>query len=196
VLDHIRAAGMTPWLWLEPEVISVRSPVAQSFPSRPSLSDTDVASWSMVATSSISVIHRPAGTSTTSSIAWSAGSASGTSSSTTTSTRGGDGPRDGLPGASLLGHNRAYAAWIDGVLDRHPALTLENCASGEMRVDYGLHSRMQLQSTSDQQDPCPCPTIASSAATAITPEQAASWAYLQPGFSDDEITLTMSVALL
>jgi len=55
---------------------------------------------------------------------------------------------------------------------------------------------MQLQSTSDQPDPCRCPTIASSAATAITQGHAASWAYLQPGFSAAEIALTMSVALL
>src|SRR5579863_688982 len=33
VLDHIRAEGMVPGLWIEPEVVGVRSPVAQLLPS-------------------------------------------------------------------------------------------------------------------------------------------------------------------
>src|ERR1700684_4172068 len=32
VLDHIRAAGMIPGLWLEPEVVGVNSPVAGKLP--------------------------------------------------------------------------------------------------------------------------------------------------------------------
>jgi alpha-galactosidase len=37
------------------------------------------------------------------------------------------------PGAGLLGHNRAYLDWLDGLLDRHPGLVLESCSSGGMR---------------------------------------------------------------
>ena len=32
VMDHIRAEGMVPGLWLEPEVVGVRSPVAEQLP--------------------------------------------------------------------------------------------------------------------------------------------------------------------
>ena len=32
VLDHIRAEGMVPGLWIEPEVVGVRSPVARALP--------------------------------------------------------------------------------------------------------------------------------------------------------------------
>ena len=99
-------------------------------------------------------------------------------------------------GAGLLGHSRALLDWLDGVARRHPLLTLENCASGGMRVDYAMLSRLQLQSTSDQQDYRRYPPISAAAAMAITPEQAASWSYPQPEFSDDAIAHTMSTGLL
>lgn len=95
-----------------------------------------------------------------------------------------------------MGHNRAYLDWLDGVLDRHPGLVIENCGSGGMRTDYALLARMQLQSTSDQQDHLHYPPIAAAAPAAITPEQAAVWAYPQPGFSADEIAFTLASAML
>ena len=66
-------------------------------------------------------------------------------------------------GAGMLEHNRAHLRWLDRVLDRHPGLTIENCASGGMRTDYALLSRLQLQSTSDQQDYRRYPPIAAAA---------------------------------
>jgi alpha-galactosidase len=65
-----------------------------------------------------------------------------------------------------------------------------------MRIDYALLSRFQLQSTSDQQDLLRYPPIAAAAPAAITPEQAANWAYPQPSFTDDEIAFTLCGALL
>jgi hypothetical protein len=73
-----------------------------------------------------------------------------------------------------LGHNRAHLDWLDGILDRYPHLVLENCSSGGMRWDYALLSRLQLQSTSDQQNLHLYAPIAASAPTAVTPEQAPS----------------------
>jgi alpha-galactosidase len=99
-------------------------------------------------------------------------------------------------GAGLLAHNRAYLDWLDGVLDRHPGLVVESCASGGMRTDYAQLSRAQLHSTSDQQDFRLYPPIAASAPVAVAPEQAAVWAYPQPAFTDDEIAFTLCSALL
>lgn len=65
-----------------------------------------------------------------------------------------------------------------------------------MRVDYAMLSHLQLQSTSDQQDFLRYPPIAAAAAAAIAPEQAASWSYPQPSFTDDEIVFTMCAGLL
>jgi alpha-galactosidase len=99
-------------------------------------------------------------------------------------------------GVGMLAHNRAFLDWADGVLDRHPGLTLENCASGGMRTDYALLSHFQLQSTSDQQDFLRYPVIAAAAPTAMAPEQAAVWACPQPEWSNDEIAFALSGALL
>jgi alpha-galactosidase len=96
----------------------------------------------------------------------------------------------------LLAANRAQLDWLDAVLGRHPGLVIENCSSGGMRIDYALLSRLQLQSTSDQQDFRRYPPIAAAAPAAMTPEQAANWAYPQPDFSDDQITFTLCGALL
>ncbi len=99
-------------------------------------------------------------------------------------------------GAGLLGHNRAHLDWLDAVLDRHPGLVIENCASGGARMDYALLSRLQVQSTSDQQDFRRNAAIAAAAPAAVTPEQGAVWAYPQPDFTDDEIAFTLCSALL
>jgi alpha-galactosidase len=100
------------------------------------------------------------------------------------------------PGAGLLAHNRAHLAWLDAVRRRHPDLILENCASGGMRMDYALLSRLHLQSTSDQQDFLHYPPIAVAAPMSVLPEQSASWAYPQPDMTDEEIAFTLCTGML
>lgn len=85
--------------------------------------------------------------------------------------------------------------WLDAVLERHPDLVIENCASGAMRADYGLLSRLEIQSTSDQQQPLRYPPIAAGALMAVLPEQAGNWAYPQPSMSQEEIAFTMVTGL-
>jgi alpha-galactosidase len=65
-----------------------------------------------------------------------------------------------------------------------------------MRADYAMLARLQMQSTSDQQDYVRYPPIAAAAPASIAPEQAAVWAYPQPGFTDDEIMFVMAGAML
>ena len=78
------------------------------------------------------------------------------------------------------------------MLDRHPDLVLENCASGAMRSDFAMLSRLQMQSTSDQQDFLRYPPIAAAAPLAMLPEQAASWAYPQPEMSAEEVAFCLA----
>ncbi|MFF1542601.1 glycoside hydrolase family 36 protein [Streptomyces sp. NPDC058291] len=198
VLDRIRDRGMVPGLWLEPEVIGVRSPVAESLPAeaffrRDGVRVTETGRHHLdlrhpAARAHLDeVVDRLVG-------AWGVGylkldhnidPGSGTSAH----------PGE-TPAAGLLGHNRAHLDWLDGVLDRHPHLVLENCSSGGMRMDYALLSRLQLQSTSDQQNLQRYAPIAASAPTAVTPEQGAVWAYPLPQDSPDEVAFTMANALL
>ncbi|MFB6720953.1 glycoside hydrolase family 36 protein [Kribbella sp. NPDC056345] len=100
------------------------------------------------------------------------------------------------PGAGLLGHNRAYLSWLDDVLDRHPALVLESCASGGMRADYAMLARMTLHSTSDQVDLLAYAPIAAAAPSAVTPEQGAVWAYPRPVHTPEEASFALVNALL
>ncbi|MEU7723148.1 alpha-galactosidase [Streptomyces tibetensis] len=198
VLDRIRERGMVPGLWLEPEVIGVRSAMATSLPDeaffrRDGVRVTETGRHHLdlrhpAARAHLDqVVDRLVGE-------WGVGylkldhnidPGSGTSAH----------PGE-TPGAGLLGHNRAHLDWLDGILDRHPHLVVENCSSGGMRWDYALLSRMQVQSTSDQQNLRLYAPIAASAPTAVTPEQGAVWAYPLPTDSQDEVAFTMANALL
>jgi alpha-galactosidase len=187
-LWRIRDAGMVPGLWLEPEVIGVRSPLVEKLPADAFFTDggrprqengrfhLDYRSTE-VRRRMDAVVDRLVNEYGVGYVKL-------------------DYNIDVFPGAGLLGHNRAYLSWLDGVLDRHPGLVLENCASGGMRMDYALLSRLSLQSTSDQTDPFRYAAIAAAAPSAVTPEQGAVWAYPQPGHSPEEASFCLVNALL
>ena len=99
-------------------------------------------------------------------------------------------------GDGLLGHNRAYSSWVEGVLRRHPNVILENCSSGGMREDFAQLSRFQVQSTSDQQDFKLYPFIAATAPIMMLPDQAASWAYPQSTMNAEETAFNVNTTLL
>jgi len=197
VTDAISSAGMGVGLWLEPEVVGVRSAMAASLPEEAFLQRRGVrvvehgryhldfrhpaarAHLDETVDRLVADFHTAyfkldynitAGT----------GTDLGASSS----------------GAGLLGHNRAYLDWLDGVKARHPHVIIENCASGAMRQDYALLARLDLQSTSDQQDLLLYPPIAANAFLSVLPEQAANWAYPQPEMDDEEIRFTMATGML
>jgi alpha-galactosidase len=198
VLDRIRERGMIPGLWLEPEVVGVRSPLAGTLPEeaffrRDGVRVTEGGRYHLdlrhpAARAHLDeVVDRLVGE-------WGVGYLKldhNVAPGTGTSSHPGE-----TPGAGLLAHNRAHLTWLDGVLDRYPHLVVENCASGGMRWDYALLSRLQLQSTSDQQNLQLYAPIAASAPTAATPEQGAVWAYPTPDDSLDEVAFTMANALL
>ena len=197
VLDLIRAENMVPGLWLEPEVVGINSPVAERLPdaaffsrngqrvveqgrfhldfSHPSArAHLDRVIDFLVVDLGVGYFKMDYNINV--------------------------GPGTDVGGVSagvgMLAHERAYLAWVDAILDRHPGLTIENCSSGGMRTDFALLSRFQLQSTSDQQDFLRYPPIAAASPVAMAPEQGAVWAYPQPEWSDDEIAFTLCSALL
>jgi len=196
VIDAIRDAGMTPGLWLEPEVVGVGSPIAESLPPDAFLqrrghrveehdryhldlrhpaarAHLDAVVDRLVDEFGIGYFK----------LDYNIDGGPGTDRDT-----------DSV-GAGLLDHNRAHLFWLEGVLARHPDLVLENCASGAMRMDAAMLAHTQLQSTSDQQDPLLYPPIAASAGLAMLPEQAANWAYPQPDLSPEENTFTLVTGL-
>ena len=99
-------------------------------------------------------------------------------------------------GAGLEGHQRAYRAWLARVQARWPELVIENCASGGMRMEYGLLSQLSIQSLTDQDEALKLAPIAAAAPSAVTPEQAACWSLPQAGQSDEEMIFSMVNTLL
>ncbi|WP_351229068.1 alpha-galactosidase [Streptomyces sp. NPDC002133] len=198
VLDRIRERGMVPGLWLEPEVVGVHSPMTKSLPEE-AFFRRDGVRVTQVGRHHLDLRH-PAARAHLDHVVdrlvgeWGVGYLKldhNIDPGSATSSHPGE-----APAAGLLGHNRAHLDWLDGILDRHPHLVVENCSSGGMRWDHALLSRLQLQSTSDQQDMRLYAPIAASAPTAVTPEQGAVWAYPQPEDSLDEVAFTMTNALL
>jgi alpha-galactosidase len=197
VLDAIRRHGMTPGLWLEPEVVGVRSPLARTLPDeaffrRGGVRLTEHGRHHLdlrhpAARAHLDrVVDRIVGE-------WGVGYLK-----LDYNINAGPGTENGSEsaGVGLLGHHRAHLDWLTSLLDRYPGLVLENCGSGGLRMDYAQLAVTQLQSTSDQQDPLRYPPISAAAATAVAPEQAAVWAYPQPHFGLDEIAFTMTTSLL
>ncbi|AMW15188.1 alpha-galactosidase [Streptomyces qaidamensis] len=198
VLDRIRERGMVPGLWLEPEVVGVRSPVAAELPPE-AFFQRDGVRLTEQGRHQLDLRHPAARAhldKTVDRIAGDWGVGYLKLDYNIVVDPGTQAPGDLAPGAGLLGHAQAYLDWLSGVLDRHPGLVVENCASGGMRMDGATLAAVQLQSTSDQQDPLSYPPIAASAPTAVPPEQGAVWAYPQPEYDDDLIAWTLGGALL
>ncbi|MGX9890506.1 alpha-galactosidase [Streptomyces sp. NPDC002276] len=199
VLDHIRDAGMVPGLWLEPEVVGVRSPVASTLPDEAFFRRDGVrlVEWGRHQLD----LRHPAARAHLDAVVdrlvrdygvgylkldYNIDIGAGT-----------DGPSGtDSPGDGLLGHNRAYLDWLDGVVDRHPTLVLESCAAGGSRTDQAVLSRLPIHSVTDQQDFRLLPAIAAAAPTAVPPEQGAIWAYPLPEHSDAELGMVMVSAML
>lgn len=80
-------------------------------------------------------------------------------------------------GDGLLEHNRAYLAWLNAIRNKYPSLVIESCASGGNRMDYLTLASSDIQSTSDQTNYKVYPYIAANMFSALLPEQAAVWAY-------------------
>ncbi|WP_030474963.1 glycoside hydrolase family 36 protein [Lentzea albidocapillata] len=197
VIGHIRARGMVPGLWLEPEVIGVRSPMGDRLPESAFLQRggfrlVEHGRYHLDLRDPRAVAHLDA---VVDRLVGELGVGYFKLDYNIDGGAGTDVAADSV-GAGLLACNRAHLAWLDAVLDRHPGLVLENCASGAMRMDYAMLSRMQLQSTSDQQDHLRYPPIAVAAPMSVLPEQSASWAYPQPGMSAEEMAFTLCTGML
>jgi alpha-galactosidase len=194
---RIRDAGMVPGLWLEPEVVSVASPVAQELPAEAffqrdgqrviesgrlqldfrhpaALAHIDAAVERLIADLGLGYLKFDYNMDVT---------------------QGTDLDADS-PGDGAFGHQRALLRWVQELMERHPGLVIESCASGGQRMDAATLRVHPVQSTSDNQDPLFTAAIAAAAPTAVTPEQGAVWAYPDPSWSDERIVFSLASALL
>jgi alpha-galactosidase len=196
VLDQIRQAGMTPGLWLEPEVAGAKSVLGQKpdnwflvrhgkrvFKNSRLLLDfrnpevrayLDQVIARLVNEYGVGYIKMD----------YNVDSLQGTEINA-----------DSF-GQGLLEHNRAHLAWLDSILDRYPELVVENCGSGGGRMDYAMLSRLQLQSMTDQENYLKLPSILVGASAAVLPEQLAIWSYPLANADVDQASFNMVTAMM
>lgn len=197
VVQRIHKHGMKPGLWLEPEVVGVRSPLADILPDSAffqldgqriveqeryflDFRNPEVTGY---LDGVIDRLIREFGV--------------GYFKFDYNVTPGlGTSYQSDSPGDGLLGHNRAYQNWISGLYERHPGLILENCSSGGMRTDFAQSSMFRLLSTSDQQDFKTYASITSTAPMSMLPEQAGNWAYPAADMDDEDFVFALSNTLL
>ncbi len=192
VIERIHARGMVPGLWLEPEVIGTRSPIALELPDDAFLTRgrarvTQSGRYLLDLRSPAALKHLD---DTVDRLVADFGVGFFKFDNNTTTGPGTDKGGTSL-GQGLLEHNRALLDWLDGLQERHPDLLIENCASGAMRMDYAMLSRLHLQSTSDQEHPLLYAPITAAAPAAVLPEQAGHWAYPISGSTREEFVFAL-----
>lgn len=198
VMRSIHDAGMRPGLWIEPEVVGKRSPLAESLPADAFFRRHGhrVSEWGRY---QLDFRHPAARTHLNEvvdrlvedyglgylKIDYNIDSGAGTTGPAGTETSG----------AGLLGHARALLDWVSDTMDRHPGLVIEGCAAGGSRSDTSSGSVFPIQSLTDQQDMLLLPPISAAAPMAITPEQSGVWASLDGSMSDEMIAFTLAAPL-
>ncbi|WP_328993529.1 alpha-galactosidase [Kribbella sp. NBC_01245] len=192
VIDRIHLRGMVPGLWLEPEVIGTRSPMANDLPDEAFLSRRGrrVAESGRYLLDLRSAAARAHLDDTVDRLIREFGVGFFKFDNNTMTGPGTDKAGTSL-GHGLLEHQRALLGWLDDLQTRHPDLLIENCASGAMRTDYAMLSRLHLQSTSDQEHPLLYATITAAAPAAVLPEQAGHWAYPISGTTREEFIFAL-----
>lgn len=198
IVDRIRDRGMIPGLWIEPEVMGVNSPAVGELPPdayfQRNGQPLEIRGRYQLDFRHPAVVRRLDAVIDRLVVDYGAGYFK--FDYNITAEHGSSVPAGVSPGAAMLDHNRAYAAWVAGIFERHPDLVIENCSSGGTRADYDQLSRMSLLSTSDQEHPLHYVPIAAAAPTAVTPEQGAVWAYPQPSYTAELNALCLVNAML
>ena len=197
VLSYIREKGMVPGLWLELEVMGIHCPIAQELPDswffmRHGKRVVDHGRYQLdfrnpeVRKFADGVIRRLVEDYGAGYIKMDYNINAGIGTEVHADSAG-----DGL-----LGHNRAYLEWLDGIFDRYPELIIENCGSGGMRITDALLSRHSIQSSSDQTDYLAYAAISAAAPAAVTPEQNAVWSYPLHDADKEQTAFNMVNAML
>lgn len=192
VIDAIRAHGMQPGIWLEPEVMGVSCALAKTFPEEAFLHadgyriethlryllDMRNETVRRHLDSTVDHLVNDLGIRYFK-LDYNINTGAGTD---THAPSRGEGQRE---------CSDAYLSWLNGVLDRHPDVTFETCSSGAMRADWATLEQAQLQSTSDQQDYRLYANISASSPMSMLPEQCGNWAYPNKDMTLNQVEYTM-----
>ena len=176
LMGKIKSKGMIPGLWVEPEVVGIKSPLKDKpdnwFLMRGGKRIIDNSRYMLdfrnpeVRKHMTSVIDRLV---KTYGIGYFKFDYNNSAWGTTLNAES--------AGQGLLEHNRAVVSWLTEIRSLYPDVVIENCGSGGCRMDYAMLSQAQIQSSSDQQDYKKYPGILVGELAAVLPEQLGIWSY-------------------
>ncbi|TDD72723.1 alpha-galactosidase [Jiangella aurantiaca] len=198
LVDRIRTRGMRPGLWLEPEVVGVRSPVARTLPDAAFFQrhGRRVAEWGRYQLDLRHPAAREHLDTVVDRLVDTFGLAYLKLDHNIDIGPGTDAGTGEAPGTGLLEHGGAFLDWVGAVMDRHPGLVIEGCAAGGSRTDPATGSVFPVQSVTDQQDYRATPPIAAAAPLALPPEQAGVWACVDGTMDREQLAFSLVTALL
>ncbi|GAB3973453.1 glycoside hydrolase family 36 protein [Plantactinospora veratri] len=198
VIDRIRDLGMRPGLWLEPEVVGVRSPVARTLPPEAFFQRDGhrVTEWGRHQLDLRHPAARAHLDGVVDRLVEDFGLAYLKLDYNVDIGPGTDAGAGQPVGNGLLEHGRVMLSWVAAVMDRHPGLVVEGCAAGGSRTDAAGGAVFPVQSLTDQQDFRLMPPVAAAAPLTIAPEQAGVWASVDGAMTAEEIAFSLVTALL
>lgn len=196
LVEYIRSKDMKPGLWLEPEVVGTKSPIASELPdscfmTRKGVRITEHERYFLDFRSEEARDHLNR---ILKNLIENYGIEYFKLDYNVTPGTGPDSLADS-PGDGLLQHVAAYLDWLRSLRTRYPYVVFEACSSGAQRMDPGILRYFDLQSTSDQQDYRLYPAIAAAAPMTIPPERAGNWAYPQSSMSEEQIAFNLVTGL-
>ena len=100
------------------------------------------------------------------------------------------------PGEGLRRHVIGLYELLDTVREQHPEVIIESCSSGGMRMDYGILTRADMSSITDQEDNRVVGEIYYNVSKIIHPSQSASWSTVKSDFSKEDIARVLMNSIL
>lgn len=100
------------------------------------------------------------------------------------------------PGEGLRRHVEGLYEVLDEFRRRHPDVIIESCSSGGMRLDYGILSRVDICSVTDQEDRRHVGEIYYNASKIIHPSQSGVWSTLHADTSREVMADTLINSML
>jgi len=99
-------------------------------------------------------------------------------------------------GQGLHQHRMGYYQWLEGLRERHPEIIVESCSSGGMRLEYGMLSRTDLASITDQESNKYTGNILFQVSKLIHPSQCGNWSALKENLDLEEYAATLINAMM
>ncbi len=165
--DRVKAAGLGFGLWMEPERVSMKTPLAREHPewliyscrnsSRLDLTNPEARGWLARTISGLVEEHG---------LAW-----------MKVDFNFGLGPDPA--GGALSGHFAAWHGLLDEIRARHPGTFFEGCAGGGGRADLGMMTRFDAHFLSDNVTPTDVLRIFSGALLRVPPGRISMWPVLR-----------------